>query len=209
MDPLGAGKQSKLMAISVVPSFNYTNSKRTSVGGFTLVQTLDNAENTAEKTTFNGQPTYLLDQTTQATCTGDEAGWAGGVKSGTVGKEVKPTSGSSSILVEGKQLVREGDSCTMNNGNVVGKYVAVRAGDIANTSPKKEKEVFDGRIKFVDDNSIPYANISYIAENMNSGEQYSGVTDSDGWTERFFSDTQDMIVVHLDLPWQKVRETCL
>ncbi len=121
--PLGASKQSKLMAVSVAPSFNYTNAKRTSIGGFTLVQTLDNATGSANKTTFNGQPAYLLDQTTQATCTGDEAGWAGGVKSGTVGKEVKPTSGSSSILVEGKQLVREGDNCTMNNGNTTGKYI--------------------------------------------------------------------------------------
>ena len=125
MTVLSGAKQSKLIAISIAPSFNYMNSKRTSVGGFTLIQTLDNAISTAGMSNFNSQPAYLLAQTTQPTCTGDEAGWAGGVKSGTVGKEVKPTSGSETIIVEGKQLVREGDTCTMNNVNTTGKYVSV------------------------------------------------------------------------------------
>ena len=121
---LGSAKQSKLMAISVVPSFNYTTPKKDSVAGYTLIQTLDNAIDTVPHTKFNGQPTYVLAQTTQPTCQGDEAGIGGGVKSGTVGKEVKPTSASSTIFISGKQLVREGDSCTMNNGNTVGKYVS-------------------------------------------------------------------------------------
>ena len=95
--------------------------------GFTLIQVIENAVDKVEHTTFNGQPAYVLDQTTQPTCIGDEAGIGGGVRSGTVGGEVKPTSGSRSIFIGGKALVREGDTCTMNNENAEGIYVSVDA----------------------------------------------------------------------------------
>ncbi|MGP5493784.1 DUF4150 domain-containing protein [Psychrobacter celer] len=121
---LGGSQQGQIIAISE-PSFNYTSHKKDSVAGYTLVQVIDNAVDTAKHTTFNGVPAYLLAQTTQPSCQGDEAGIGGGVKSGTVGGEVKPTSASSSIFVEGKALVREGDTCTMNNGNTTGKYILV------------------------------------------------------------------------------------
>lgn len=122
---LGGSQQGQIIAISKAPSFNYTSHKKDSTAGYTLVQVIDNAVDTAKQTTFNGVPAYLLAQTTQPTCKGDESGVGGGVKSGTVGKEVKPTSASSTIFVEGKALVREGDTCTMNNGNTTGKYILV------------------------------------------------------------------------------------
>ncbi|TSB21709.1 DUF4150 domain-containing protein [Psychrobacter sp. YGAH215] len=125
--PSAGSKATVLMAISNGPSFNYTSHKKDAVAGYTLYAFIDNAEATAEHTFFNGQPAYLLDQTTQPKCFGDAAGRGGGVKSGTIGGEVKPTSGSSTIFIEGKALVREGDTCTMNNGNVKGKYVTVDA----------------------------------------------------------------------------------
>lgn len=125
--PSAGSKDTVLMAISSGPSFNYTSHKKDAVAGYTLYSFIDNAEATAEHTFFNGQPAYLLDQTTQPKCFGDAAGIGGGVKSGTIGGEVKPTSGSSTIFIEGKALIREGDTCTMNNGNVKGKYVTVDA----------------------------------------------------------------------------------
>lgn len=125
--PSAGSKDTVLMAISSGPSFNYTSHKKDAIAGYTLYSFIDNAEATAEHTFFNGQPAYLLDQTTQPKCFGDAAGRGGGVKSGTIGGEVKPTSGSSTIFIEGKALIREGDTCTMNNGNVKGKYVTVDA----------------------------------------------------------------------------------
>ncbi|MGP5494667.1 PAAR-like domain-containing protein [Psychrobacter celer] len=77
--------------------------------------------------------------TTQPRCFGDAAGIGGGVRSGTVGGEVKPTSGSSTIFIEGKALVREGDTCTMNNGNVTGKYVTVDASEAYAMMAKVQK----------------------------------------------------------------------
>ncbi len=91
-------KDTVLMAISLGPSINYTSYKKDAIAGYILYSFIDNA-----------------------------AGRGGGVRSGTIGGEVKPTSGSSTIFIEGKALVREGDTCTMNNGNVTGKYVTVDA----------------------------------------------------------------------------------
>ncbi|MGP5494673.1 DUF4150 domain-containing protein [Psychrobacter celer] len=137
--PRAGSKATVLMAISNGPSFNYTSHKKDAVAGYTLYAFIDNAEATAEHTFFNGQPAYLLDQTTQPKCFGDAAGIGGGVRSGTVGGEVKPTSGSSTIFIEGKALVREGDTCTMNNGNVTGKYVSVDASEAYAMMAKAQK----------------------------------------------------------------------
>lgn len=120
---LGGSKQSQLTAISKGPSIYWSSHKKNSTIGLVVYQTMDNAINTANHTTFNGQPAYLLAKTTQPTCQGDATGRGGGVRSGTIGKEVKPTGGSSTIFVEGKALVRQGDTCTMNNGNTTGSYV--------------------------------------------------------------------------------------
>ena len=125
MTILGAARQSKLIAVSVAPSINYTSHKKKSTAPYVLTQSLDNAQNIAKHTTLNGKNAYILSQTSQPTCTGDASGIGGGVKSGTVGKEVKPTKGASNIFVEGKPLIRQGDPCTMNNGNTQGKYIAL------------------------------------------------------------------------------------
>ena len=120
---LGGSQQANIMAISIAPSFNYTSHKKDSVAGFTLYQVLNNAVDTAIYTKFNGEPAYLLAKSSQPTCQGDASGIGGGVKSGTIGKEVKPTSASSTIFIEGLQLVRQNDTCTMNNANTTGKYI--------------------------------------------------------------------------------------
>ena len=125
MTILGAARQSKLIAVSVAPSINYTSHKKNSTAPYVLTQSLDNAQNIAKHTHLNGKPAYILSQTSQPTCTGDASGIGGGVKSGTVGKEVKPTKGASNIFVEGKPLIRQSDPCIMNNGNTQGKYIAL------------------------------------------------------------------------------------
>lgn len=138
--PSAGAKDSVLVAVSIGPSFNYTSQKKDAIAGYNLFQIIDNAVATAEHTFFNGQPAYLLDKTTQPSCMGDEAGIGGGVKSGTVGGEVKPTSGSSTVFVEGKALIREGDTCTMNNGNVQGVYKTVNASWVYEKLAALEKE---------------------------------------------------------------------
>lgn len=125
MTARGGSQQAELAAIGLVPGFYWSSNKRDSTIGLVTYQAMDNASNTAPHTFFNGKAAYLLAQTTQPTCQGDASGRGGGVRSGTIGKEVKPTSGSQSIFIAGKALVREGDSCTMNNANTTGKYILV------------------------------------------------------------------------------------
>ena len=129
-NPLGARKSGSFKAVSTAPSIN-----KTPVGAATpplpypVSQDLSASTGTVNSVRFNGEPAYVLDQTTQPRCTGDGAGSAGGVKSGTVNGEVKPTGASSSVHVGGKRVVREGDPCTLNNGNCPGIYLTTPAPD--------------------------------------------------------------------------------
>ncbi|MDR5745432.1 DUF4150 domain-containing protein [Caballeronia sp. LZ029] len=86
---------------------------------------LSGSTGVASNVRFNGKSAYTLSESVVPTCTGDEAGCATGVKSGTVGGEVKPTSGSGTVKIGGNPIIRDGDPCTMNNGNCTGTYVTV------------------------------------------------------------------------------------
>lgn len=121
---VGARKHASFMAISTAPSINWTPLGPTKVPiAYPTVQDLSSSVNTARTVNFNGCSVYLLDASTQPHCTGDERGTAKGIKSGTVSGEVKPVKGSSTVRIEGKQVVRDGDPCTMNGGNNPGVYV--------------------------------------------------------------------------------------
>lgn len=122
---ISGSQQNQLMAISKTPSFNYTSHKKDSVAGYNLYQMLDNAEDTISNSTMNGFTVYVMGKTIQPTCMGDEAGVGGGIKSGTVGKEIRATSGAPSIMYCGYLSIRANDTCTMNNENVEGKYISL------------------------------------------------------------------------------------
>lgn len=62
----------------------------------------------------------LLVDSTISTSSGDEAGSAGGVSSGTIMGECKVTSGSGSVLYGGRGVARFSDPTTQNNENAVG-----------------------------------------------------------------------------------------
>jgi hypothetical protein len=121
---LGARKDGKFKAVSTAPSIN-----KTPVGSSTpplpypVVQDLSGSVGTVPNVRFNGDPVYVLDQSTQPSCKGDAAGVLKGVRSGTVSGEVTPVKGSSSVRVGKKPVIRVGDPCTMNGGNCPGIYV--------------------------------------------------------------------------------------
>lgn len=121
---IGARKQGSFMAISTAPSINKTPIGPSMVPvPYPTVQDLTNSTETAKTVNFNGFPAYLLDCSKQSTCKGDAPGTGKGVRSGTVSGEVKPIQGSRTVRIEGKRVVREGDTCTMNGGNNPGVYV--------------------------------------------------------------------------------------
>ncbi|MDR2871374.1 MAG: type VI secretion system tip protein VgrG [Xanthomonadaceae bacterium] len=54
------------------------------------------------------------------------------------------------------------------------------------------------RFRFMDDDGIPYAHTPYIAH-LPDGTAKEGITDQDGYTSTYFSDTQENVAVHLRL----------
>lgn len=128
MPKLGTHKAGEFKAVSTAPSIN-----KTQVGSsvvplpYPTTQDLGNSVGVVPTVRFRGTPVYVLDQSTQPSCTGDSAGSLKGVKSGTVNGEVKPTSASGSVRAGGKYVVRVGDTNTMNGGNNPGIYVSAPA----------------------------------------------------------------------------------
>ncbi|WP_175812845.1 PAAR-like domain-containing protein [Burkholderia contaminans] len=94
---------------------------------YQVVSDLSGSSGIVPSVRFNGKPAYVLDQSVVPTCTGDEAGSADGVRSGTVGGETKPTKGSTTVRAGGHPVIRDGDPCTMNSGNCTGTYVTAPA----------------------------------------------------------------------------------
>jgi uncharacterized Zn-binding protein involved in type VI secretion len=135
---LGARKNGKFKAVSTAPSIN-----KTPVGSSTpplpypVTEDLSSSVGIVPNVRFNGDPAYVLDQSTQPSCIGDAAGSCKGVKSGTVSGEVKPVKGSSTVRISGKPVIREGDPCTLNGGNCPGIYLTEPApsGSIARGRP--------------------------------------------------------------------------
>lgn len=137
-NPIGARQCDSFKAVSTAPSIN-----KTPVGCSTpplpypTVQDLANSVSILPSVLLNGDPVYVLSQSTQPSCKGDDAGTALGVRSGTVNGEVKPAKGSTTVRAGGKNVVRENDPCTMNGGNNPGIYVTtqVPSGGIQNGAP--------------------------------------------------------------------------
>ncbi|SDA54101.1 HNH/ENDO VII superfamily nuclease with conserved GHE residues [Janthinobacterium sp. 344] len=125
---IGARRDGGFKAISTAPSINKTPIGPAMVPlPYPTVQDLSNSISTASTVRFNGKPAYVLGGSTQPKGMGDEAGTGKGVRSGTVAGEIKPVVGSSTVRVEGKYIVRDGDACTMNGGNNPGIYVTASA----------------------------------------------------------------------------------
>jgi hypothetical protein len=73
---------------------------------------------------FAGGKAILLKDSVIPQSSGDEAGSAGGVTSGTTKGKTEFTSYSSSVKVHGKEVVRFGDATKQNNGNAVGSVLS-------------------------------------------------------------------------------------
>ena len=124
----GARQNSRFLAFCTAPDFC-----KTPVGSSTppipyqVMADLGQSDKTVPNVRFSGNPCKVLDQSTVPRCIGDEPGVAGGVISGTVAGEAKPTGASTNVRAGGRWVVREFDPCTLNSGNCPGIYVTVPA----------------------------------------------------------------------------------
>ena len=90
---------------------------------YQITATFSDSQATSPNVRFGGKPVFMLNQSTISKVTGDEAGTAGGVVSGTNKGIVEPIEASTTVRVNGKHVVRHGDTCKMNNGNTTGKVI--------------------------------------------------------------------------------------
>lgn len=128
---IGARRNGSFKAVSTAPSINKTPAGAAMVPvAYPTIADLSNSVDVAKTVCFNGKATYTLGST-QPACRGDDSGTGGGVRSGTVNGEVKPTSASKTVSAEGRRIVRQGDANTMNSGNNRGKYIASPSGNSA------------------------------------------------------------------------------
>jgi hypothetical protein len=124
---IGARKCSSFMAICTTPSIN-----KTPIGPYTVPlpystsQDLTNSVATTRTVRFNGEQAYVLDMSKQTGCRGDDPGTATGIRSATLNGPVTPTTSCRTVRCEGKWVVREHDSNTMNGGNNLGIYVTTQ-----------------------------------------------------------------------------------
>ncbi len=119
----GARQCASFKAVGTAPSINLTPVGDKSIPlPYTTFQDLSNSVAVVPNVLLNGKPAYVLEQSIQPSCQGDEPGTDKGVKSETVGGYVKPTESSSTVTMMGMLAVRVGDACVMNGGNNPGIY---------------------------------------------------------------------------------------
>ncbi|MDN3454744.1 hypothetical protein, partial [Psychrobacter sp. APC 3350] len=105
------------------------------------------------------------------------------------------------ITIAAMQFTEKAGKHSRDSGGMDGLSLA----GLPSIIPEK-KTLMDGvynlAYQFINDEKEPYANIPYTAINKRTGEEFNGVTDKDGWSERFYSNNEDEIEVHLELDWQ-------
>lgn len=97
---------------------------------YTVIGEFSKAINASPNVKSHSEPVILHQRSTIPTVSGDAAGRAGGVKSGTVGKQVDTLESSSSHRANGAELVQVGRQVWMNSRNTVGK-IYERGGEAA------------------------------------------------------------------------------
>ncbi|MFD1259854.1 hypothetical protein [Entomomonas asaccharolytica] len=68
--------------------------------------------------------------------------------------------------------------------------------------PTEAKNKFNQRFQFTDDDLQPYANYDYIAY-FEDGTSKLGTTDQEGYTESFYTATEQEISIHLVMDKEK------
>lgn len=114
-DDLLARKNSTWMIVSTAPDVC-----KTPVGSsivpipYPIIAYLSDSQNVSSNVRTNADNVVILAESFVASCTGDQAGSATGIKSGTVGGKCYFDEHSKSVRVNKKQTVRHGDKAWMN-----------------------------------------------------------------------------------------------
>jgi len=123
-NPEGARKVSQMSVVCTTPDVCKTPmGNSTPPVPYQIISNLSDSTSVSPNVRFKGSPAFLLDKSLVTKVTGDEAGTAGGVKSGKNVSNCEPVEGCQTFRINGKQVVAHGDKFKMNNGNTFGKAV--------------------------------------------------------------------------------------
>jgi hypothetical protein len=126
MPDLGLFGDAKFRAVCSAPSVEKTPmGSATPPIPYPVTQDLSNLAEPATSVRINGKPVYVLNQSYQPACVGDQAGVADGVKSGTTMDRIEPIKGSMTVSAEKKAVIRLNDPCYMVSKNTVGRFLGV------------------------------------------------------------------------------------
>lgn len=109
---------------------------------YSITGEFSNAQNVSPNVKSHSEPVILHQRSTIPTVTGDAAGKAGGIKSGTVGKQVDTKVASAIHHANGADLIQVGREVWMNAHNTVGK-IYERGGEMAKPALKAIQQAVD------------------------------------------------------------------
>jgi hypothetical protein len=120
----GARKSPHMYVVSTTPDVCKTPmGNSTPPVPYQIVGNLNDSASISPNVRFADKLAYLHDKSKITKVTGDEAGTAGGVKSGTNISTCESVESCKTFRVNGKQVVAHDDKFKMNNGNTFGKAV--------------------------------------------------------------------------------------
>lgn len=110
---------------------------------------------------IDGNPTAIA-SSTHTQCTGDQAGSATGLISGTTGSKTHFASYSFDVKAEGEGIVRHMDLTTMNNRNTIGmNFGAATAATTIEVEDVNVEPIYILRFEFIDELGQPIKGIDY------------------------------------------------
>ena len=159
---------------------------------------------------IDGNPTAIA-SSTHSQCSGDQAGSAKGLLSGTTGSKTQFSSYSFDVKAEGEGVVRHMDMTTMNNRNTLGINLGATASvAAAKTDDATVDSIYTLRFEFIDELGQPIKGLAYKtlpAGKTENLHEASGKTNLYGKT--FVCSTEQNESIDCYLVWQKfhVKET--
>ena len=132
---------------------------------------------------IDGNPTAIA-SSIHTQCSGDQAGSANGIASGTVADKTQFASYSFDVKAEGEGVVRHMDMTTMNNGNTIGTKYGAATAPVA-IAEEEDDLIYTLCFQVKDEFGQPLKRIAYKvlpAGNRDALHQADGKTGSQGKT---------------------------
>lgn len=171
---------------------------------YPVVSQVSNLAQATSSVIIDGNPTAIA-SSTHTQCTGDQAGSATGIISGTTGSKTHFASYSFDVKAEGEGVVRHMDMTTMNNRNTIGLNLgAPTTVSELNLKAGEVESIYTLRFEFIDELGQPVRGLDY--KTLPAGQQQElGQANgkSNVYGKTFVCSTEQNESIDCYLVWQK------